>query len=1035
MKRNIKNKLIVGFFVAIIAFSPFFNYRASADCGTIDYTGINPISLGKCVINDLKEVFGYDTSDTSTIDSAKSEIETNKENLGTSVSADAKLSAKGPQVDIIFDKISIKNGDKVIASALTTNFIDPANKLYFTWYLKQRGCELGSSGNIARCDQDGDSKITVNDWKIKAAKILVRGSYEAGDSNEQLAEDGDVDDGYKASFGGDGKAIYDSDGDVINTARCYVEDYKSGRAYELTNIKESNENTCPAGYEPGCVQDLIPDLNCEVKNPAYNQADADAAAENGQPYDVPQTKIVTRKSCQQQDYDNQPQCKVIDVESFKARFQCSDSSERFVCVKSTGDTTVKDKNNADLGVMFNKSTSQSSMCSLLAPYETGGSGTETGDSCSDILDNANFDKNSLISSCTFVLNKPDDYDDEHPKYLYPQYTKGNLCKHLFPDTGKKGFYAGDGKFSTTEEEFWGTDIRNKSTAGNGHVDEQNIVGLGAEKFSWSYTTGDMLGVVVEGTSTFPTDHNDSSSKIMWALPKNSCNASSSSNEDTIDRGYYQEDVNGTPTGFLAANFDMNECLEENLLDPAAGAVNYMDVDLTYSPQNPVNDPENDPDNPVTSRGDKLNLKVAATGDVNISQFYYSWEIAISDNATPSSDRWIIVPKEDLPQHTKMQGIGADSFSFLLNLPRSLFTQENSAVQYIRARVKAQEQSNSGEGKTGVATVIIKVQQVDKDVIVHKVKVEDGQLKFAEAPNDTFCGNSNQVDGCSVVKNDILGLTLSSPASLSNVSWKVNGVETECYERVSSECTSRKDALFLPVLGEPGERIEVIVKAKDSTKNEIVEIKKEFVIAKPVLKIVSDDADKAWSKITGYTDKDLNGEPEEIKSKDVFQTEPDTNVRLKTNVVSEDGQDLRYFESKVNTTWYINGEKKVSPENGDKYISFNSGSKVGESFDVEVRGFYEHPIAIRKALYDYWNISAANSAGEELESSAQINVIKPQGNITALNKPKQFFANILSDAPKQALFFLRIMLSMGVLLLVSGVVFALIPAPIESKEKE
>ena len=1035
MKKNIKTKLAIIFYITILAFLPFFSNKASADCGTFELTGINPVALGKCVINELKDIFSYDTSDTSTIDNAKSEIEANKENLGTSVTADAKLSAKGPQVDVVFDRISIKNGDKVTASAITTNFVDPSNKLYFTWYLKQRGCELGATGNIARCDQDNDGKITVNDWKIKAAKTLVRGSYESGDSNEQSPEDGDTEDAYKASLGGDGKAIYDEDGDVVNLARCYVEDYKSGLAYELSTIKESDENTCPAGYEPACVQDLAPDLNCEVKNPAYNQADADAAAANGLPYDIPQTKIVTRKACQQQNHDNQPECKVIDVESFKARYQCSDNSERFVCVKSSGDTLVKDSNNADLGTLFNKVTTQTGMCNLLAPFETGGSSSETGKSCSNILDNANYDKNSLTSSCTFILDEPNSYNDKHPKYLYPQYTKGSLCKHLFPDTGKKGFYAGDGKFGTEEERFWGTDIRNKSTAGNGHVDEQNVVGLGAEKFSWNYTTGDMLGVAVEGTSTLPTDHNDSSNKVMWALPKNSCNASSSSDKDMINRGYYQENVNGTATGFLAANFDMNDCLEENLLDPTSGAVNYMDVDLSYSPQNPINDPENDPNSPQTSRGDKLELKVAATGDVNSSQLYYSWEIAISDNATASSDRWIVVPKEDLPQHSKMEGIGVDNFSLLLNLSKTLFTQENSTVQYLRARVKVQEESNSGEGKTGVATAIIKVQQLDRDIIVHKVKVEDGQLKLSEPPNDTFCSNSNQVDGCSVVKNDILGLTLSNASSLNDVTWKVNGVETECYESVSPECVNRKDTLFMPVLGEPGDHIEVIAKAKDSTKNEIIEIKKEFAIAKPQMKIVSDDINKAWPKITGYTDSDLNGEPEEIKSKDVFQTEPDTNVRLKANIISEDGQDLGYFESKVQTTWYVNGEKKISPENGDKYISFDSGAKPGESFDVEARGFYEHPLAIRKALYDYWNVNAANSAGEELEGSVQVKVIKPLANITALNKPKQFFANILSDAPKQALFFMRIMLSVGVLLLVSGVVFALIPAPIESKNRD
>jgi hypothetical protein len=89
------------------------------------------------------------------------------------------------------------------------------------------------------------------------------------------------------------------------------------------------------------------------------------------------------------------------------------------------------------------------------------------------------------------------------------------CDHLFPDENLSGEDVGDNSFGTKEEKFWRTNPDNNNTNGNGISDEANVVGLGASSFSWTYESGDKIGVVVEGTL-------NGAEKVSWAMPENNC---------------------------------------------------------------------------------------------------------------------------------------------------------------------------------------------------------------------------------------------------------------------------------------------------------------------------------------------------------------------------------------------------------------------------------------------------------------------------------------------------------------------------------
>ncbi len=131
-------------------------------------------------------------------------------------------------------------------------------------------------------------------------------------------------------------------------------------------------------------------------------------------------------------------------------------------------------------------------------------------------------------------------EDEH--CFYHDIEKGaeyefQNCEHLFPE-GPDGRQVGgsDNVFTNRDEQFWATDPNDPDTGDRGQKDEAVVAGLGQNKFTWTYQSGDQVGVVVEGAYD-ATQYSDASYKVMWALPKNKCDAI----QDIIEVGEAFED--------------------------------------------------------------------------------------------------------------------------------------------------------------------------------------------------------------------------------------------------------------------------------------------------------------------------------------------------------------------------------------------------------------------------------------------------------------------------------------------------------------
>lgn len=127
-----------------------------------------------------------------------------------------------PEVSVFFSPSDPREGEKITAKAFPMFFSNPNDQLYYTWYLKRAECDLGGVSE-SYCDADGDGRVTVNDWKVSAMRILVTDNSDPDGFDYGSDTDND---GYDAEFGGSLEAYTSNDW-------CYVHDPGDGGFYEL----------------------------------------------------------------------------------------------------------------------------------------------------------------------------------------------------------------------------------------------------------------------------------------------------------------------------------------------------------------------------------------------------------------------------------------------------------------------------------------------------------------------------------------------------------------------------------------------------------------------------------------------------------------------------------------------------------------------------------------------------------------------------------------------------------------------------------
>lgn len=607
-----------------------------------------------------------------------------------------------------------------------------------------------------------------------------------------------------------------------------------------------------------------------------------------------------------------------------------------------------------------------------------------------------------------------------------------ICRHLFPNAS--GEESGDGIFEEGEEEFWRTNPADDSTAENGNKDEANIVGLGKTDFTWNYGVGDKVGVVVEGTSMFPTKHDDSSFMIMWAFSNNNCPISVA--EGT---GSYMKEVKNFQITIPTANIDLDDCLERNLVDPTQGGQSTnLDLQLITSPENPINDETSD------RGGDTLIAQtIVNNGQKGSTGQLFDWRIEIANNPQFNNAVGTVADvTEDLTNAgliRQVKGMGIDTIELDLNMSRDIRLAGRPLNEYLaddqgylRISSRVSENFSAGIVRKGRTDAIVTFTSTANKIIAYKAEpVLVGNKMRVELPGeDGIICQDARIDRaiCRVVQNEIIGLKVDN-TGLTNFQWSINDTPLTCQaDTVSPDCDNGQpnEINFFPVSGTTGSSYSISVIANDIETGKTVTLSRLFQVVEPSVSILSADLNTVSPKFLGQY-RDISGENSACPdgfcsnySRSVLEGFSGETLKLKSLFIPS------FLANTSDIEWEINGNIITTSDPNE--VSIDAGNAVfGEIVNVTVRALSSQDDNTRRALVDTWGISQLASGESRFEQSVQVEIVPSnQGLNEGSAGVRKYFAAFGTYIPEALLYTIRIFLSGALTLFVAGVAFAFIP---------
>jgi hypothetical protein len=567
------------------------------------------------------------------------------------------------------------------------------------------------------------------------------------------------------------------------------------------------------------------------------------------------------------------------------------------------------------------------------------------------------------------------------------------CGHLFPNA--PGEDTGDGSFGRDEEEFWRTDPTSDDTAGLGNKDEANVAGLGVNSFTWTFQHKDRVGVVVEGISMDPVSEDEdgnaiknSSYKTMWAFSKNSCDVSGKNRVS-----------------------DLNDCLVDNLVDPAEdNGAKRLTVDISYSPQSPVNNP-----NKESNSGDYFiaTASVLNAGDSNYLN--YTWQVYESDESNPDSWGSPLI-KSELPESTQMSGLGLSNFKFKLNL--------SDPKKYLKIKVSVLENSSDSQRK-GNTDVVVPISSSDDQIKIYNVSVSDS-LRLSLGTNERCLEGMNSVI-CPVVKNEIIGLSISGN-NFTDFLWTINGDVFSYQECFFEGCNVGKqtNVAYFPILKDAGEEYTVSLSAVKKN-GEKVELSRVFKVVEPEVKISSGDETVCKPNLLGHY-VDLDGKQWPDFSKNNFQGLAGREIKLRASAEN-------FFATPENFKWYVDGNliDSSSAEVFGYGLDSDNGTitlapkELGEDYDVISELFYTQSSLVKKALNKYWNVNYNQFYEKPVSTGINIRIVNSDlSGSQSSSSGKKIMANLYSSLPGYLTFLIRIVLTAAFILFSSSFLLSFFP---------
>lgn len=901
-----------------------------------------------------------------------------------------------PEVDLFFNPTNPKFGEKATVTAIPKYFQEGKENMYFTWYIKHKGCELGlkagDSNWKATCDTNSDGIITADDWKAEAMRNVANGGYIKEKADYSSDNDND---GFRAHKGGRVN--------IQKTDYCYIHDFASGENYEVaTTDHESGEDSdsC-AGGKIICSNDVT--LTCGFEYTSTNGTSSSTTTGGSTSGSYEETTMGSLekyyKTVSNSGYD--PTC---DLETDK--MTCPDETIP-VCVKNE-DMDLVDPT-CDQFILCPENPEEGTDC-----YKLRHGFATTGVSC----------ESEALSADQIDLK----------------------CEHQFAKIS--GFTVGDGSFGAEEERFWGTDPHDPSTIDNDNNDEANVAGLGMDKMTWSFEPGDKVGVIVEGQSYLSTKHDDASVATSFALINNIFDKQGTDCE--IESGLYQQNIKGYDVKIPFANVDINACLEYNLTSPTDGSqADNMEITLDYYPKNPNIGSLGTDSNGKSKGGDPLTI-TSNTSDpnVDVNQIYYKWSIygfkGSRNELSLDREAWTLLSDNDVFRKANniklLEGLGMDTFEMQLNTT----TVNGVNYNFLRFFVESEEFYDTGKGTTGTT------RSGRGDILVEPNQSGSGGISISIG-STPICEDNGV---CEVLENQVVTATLGETAAgsgIGNYLWTLDGKNINTLNE--GEIKQGNSVTFL-LEGRPGDTHVLSMIANDTAgpaevapgqnknKGEKLTLSKNFVVSKPMVGIgPNNKINRGSEDLTECMD--LNGNVDESAVVGTYSTvvdpqdpnaEPETVLDCKESVFNGSGSVTitpTYYPEWIrdnlkNVKYSINGKSaNDNPNGGCSNISctidlsaYPAGSRVNISFSAE----YWQTDAQRVDLKN-WGVTEGQSSGIKISDSIMVKVGEP-GTHTIVKGTSKIIAGLAHNMPEQMIFMFRLVLTAATVVFAAGVIMSL-----------
>ena len=658
------------------------------------------------------------------------------------------------------------------------------------------------------------------------------------------------------------------------------------------------------------------------------------------------------------------------------------------------------------------------------------------------------------------------------------------CYHQFPkEKNLSGINTvGDAHYGRLEELFFHTNPEDTSTADNGQVDEANVAGKGQNKISWDYQAGDQVGVIVEGVYIMPSKYDDATQKVMWAMPKNILTGSG--NCKVTIQSPIKKMIKGYEVLIPSARYESDpqmftECLAANLLDPQSGGQEEkIDVGLSYSPKNPVNNSADDP----KSKGDNLVVQASIlSGNVSDkASANFTWSVSLSTDSEPNEASWCVIPENVASKMFKQNtGKGLDTLTTQLNYKsgENTFSCDGKTVspadaKLLKVAVNITDNTYSGIMNEGNKSIVIPVFS-DKD------QIEAYTVSISESGTDTIisslalatkrdaCGPG---ESCPVIKNDIIGVKVDP--SLENYSWELDGKPFTPVAGCGSTCQGSKgdtfgfntDTAFFPITKNPGEKHIVTMNAEKGN-GEKVKLSKTFNVIEPTLKFNIEGSSATGDEYQYVYQVELgqftfpDGTVVSDMSPNEFNVTEGTTIKLTLqNYPSVSFDKIRDFSWKIGDAEIVVNKKnelfinevpisstlivpeelatalaaaglndfslELNPGNNTKTISFTVGKKAGEVYPISASGVYTQPDDIKMALFRNWGIQMSNFYENDVDATMNLtveSVVK-----TSMSTPQKVIATIFSSFPSYLGFLLKLALNTLLILFATWLILSFLP---------